>query len=304
MYSSKISIYKNGEVEIRKYDGIIHSQKNRKFNNCVVDELKTTISENDKNSKSKHNKNDAKVISKKSLDRSRKNIINTVKNNEDKFNSFVTLTFKENIKDVDEAFDIFRKYIRKVRKHLDKKGLDLYYLCVPEFQQRGAIHFHMIWSVSVDTLVIPKQPKKTVCSHGKLIDIEYYDLTYWKYGFSTAYKIEKINEKFSIALYMIKYLYKSFNDEDNKRLYSRQKVLKSQNFCKTKEYKLLHNKEVDKVMEILENYVVEKMRYNSQDNKFISFEQFSYKTDDNQINTVENYLDNYMKTILSENRKE
>ena len=53
-------------------------------------------------------------ISQRSLSRTRKNIINTVQNNLDVLITFITLTFKENLDDVDEAILRFQKYIRKL----------------------------------------------------------------------------------------------------------------------------------------------------------------------------------------------
>ncbi|MBQ9329078.1 MAG: hypothetical protein IJ225_11185 [Solobacterium sp.] len=170
----------------------------------------------------------AKPISKRSLARSRQNILTTVKNNEDHLITFVTLTFAENVTDIDEAFDVFHKFIGKVRREEKASGRELYYLAIPEFQKRGAVHFHMLWSVDVDSPIIPRREKKQVRSKGKEIEIEYYDIMFWDYGYSQAYSIIQ-NEFDNVGLYISKYLYKGFNDEDSERLYCRQKVLKSQN---------------------------------------------------------------------------
>ena len=62
------------------------------------------------------------------------------------YTKFLTLTFKENITDMKKANREFTKFnmrlsykLYKVRKNVLK------YLCVPEFQKRGAIHYHVIY---------------------------------------------------------------------------------------------------------------------------------------------------------------
>lgn len=57
---------------------------------------------------------------------------------------FLTLTFKENIQDLNLANDIFRKFIQNLNYKLGYKKAHIQYLGVREFQQRGAIHYHII----------------------------------------------------------------------------------------------------------------------------------------------------------------
>ncbi|MGL6125467.1 MAG: rolling circle replication-associated protein, partial [Metamycoplasmataceae bacterium] len=54
--------------------------------------------------------------------------------------SFLTLTFKNNITDYDVAFNYWKLFKRKIER---KYSLKLSYLGVVEFQERGAIHFHI-----------------------------------------------------------------------------------------------------------------------------------------------------------------
>ncbi len=57
----------------------------------------------------------------------------------------LTLTIRENITSLPEANYRFTKFIQRLnyefRNEIDGK---LLYLCVPEFQERGAVHYHMI----------------------------------------------------------------------------------------------------------------------------------------------------------------
>ena len=51
----------------------------------------------------------------------------------------LTLTYRENITNTKKAWHDFTKFIRLVRKHYP----NFVYVAVPEFQKRGAVHFHL-----------------------------------------------------------------------------------------------------------------------------------------------------------------
>ena len=58
---------------------------------------------------------------------------------------FLTLTFKDNVKDLDKANYEFKKFIQRLNYHcFGVKKNNLKYTCVVEFQKRGAIHYHVI----------------------------------------------------------------------------------------------------------------------------------------------------------------
>ena len=58
---------------------------------------------------------------------------------------FLTLTFKENVKDLDKANYEFKKFIQRLNYYcFGVKKNKLKYTCVVEFQERGAIHYHVI----------------------------------------------------------------------------------------------------------------------------------------------------------------
>lgn len=59
---------------------------------------------------------------------------------------FLTLTFKDNISDVELANKEFTNFNKRLSYYLFKVNKNvLKYLCVPEFQKRGAIHYHVIY---------------------------------------------------------------------------------------------------------------------------------------------------------------
>jgi hypothetical protein len=57
---------------------------------------------------------------------------------------FLTLTFEDNIQDLNLANDFFRKFIQRFNYKLGYKKAHLQYLGIREFQKRGAIHYHLI----------------------------------------------------------------------------------------------------------------------------------------------------------------
>jgi len=97
---------------------------------------------------------------------------------------FLTLTFAENLIDLDEAYLKLKIFLSQLRKKYSLKYLGVY-----EFQKRGAIHFH-IFIFNLDYI----KPK---------------DLKKWKHGF---YKIKMVVPKDhqKVSNYLTKYFSKSF----------------------------------------------------------------------------------------------
>ena len=177
-----------------------------------------------------------------SLARSRNLLIDYAIQNKYKFKSFVTLTFSENITDLDVANNKFNIWIKQVKRKLKEQGQDFYYLGVPEFQKRGAVHYHLLTSLECGSLIIPRQEIKMLWNsqEQKYKTIEYYNLKFWNNGFSSAFDIvNDTDSNFNIGLYITKYLYK---DLDN-RLYGRTRVLKSNNLQKPVIEKLIFESE-------------------------------------------------------------
>lgn len=52
----------------------------------------------------------------------------------------LTLTFRENVTDLAEAWEVFKYFSRQMRWRFKERW---FYVCVPEFQKRGAVHFHL-----------------------------------------------------------------------------------------------------------------------------------------------------------------
>lgn len=105
---------------------------------------------------------------------------------------FVTLTFEENITDVRTANYEFTKFIKRLNYRMfgEKKAI-LKYSVVPEFQKRGAVHYHVV----------------------------FYNLPYlkadllseiWGNGFIKVNKLKNVD---NIGAYVTKYMSKEASDE-------------------------------------------------------------------------------------------
>jgi len=72
--------------------------------------------------------------------------------------SFLTLTMVEVVR-VEVAYGFFTEFISRLRRFY---GAHIRYITVPEFQERGAVHFHiLIWGLSKETIE-NETPKKQI----------------------------------------------------------------------------------------------------------------------------------------------
>jgi len=107
-----------------------------------------------------------------------------------------TATYRENKREVSEAFRDFSSFIQALRY---KFGSSFRYICVPEFQRRGAVHFHtLFWGLQKELLGIQRQwPSNTI------------DCYYWNYGFTF---VKNTDGRPNLASYLAKYMAKAFQD--------------------------------------------------------------------------------------------
>lgn len=191
-------------------------------------------------------KNSDTGIRSDSIYRTKKNLFEYGKNHLFDFvaGSFITLTFKENLIDprlANKKFNSWRtSFSRKLKKCY---GVDFMYIGVPEFQKRGAVHYHLIVNINPreHSLLLPEQknaPNKNM-----------FDVFGWKHGFTSCFDFELTDENFNPILYISKYLTK---DIDN-RLYGTTKLLKSNNLEKPSELLLWLDREDD--MKLYLNYL-------------------------------------------------
>lgn len=210
--------------------------------------------------------NQLKEIDIKNIQRSKINLQRLAKANEKEFKTFITLTFKDNINNINDANKIFHDFISNI-KRLKK---DFKYLGVPEFQKRGAVHYHLMTNLSItkDNNIILKQPNKKYM----------YDLKYWTKGYSSVYSIRK--NHINVVAYLTKYFTK---DIDN-RLFGKRRYLYSRNLIKPCEV-YLSSRDIEEFIKVLKIYdynLAYTSNYNDTFNNDIEFREYvKLETSDN-----------------------
>ena len=182
-----------------------------------------------------HDPNSSKVESENTIEfknvmRSKLKLQRLAKANADTWKTFITLTFKDNIQDLTLAYNEFRKFIKRVNRI--KK--DFKWLCVPEFQKNGRVHYHLISNIDItDNELVYSQKQEN--------DTIYYHLRHWSkniikneplgLGFD---KVELIQDKDGndtkkICGYISKYMTKSYIENaffNHNRYYSSQNLIR------------------------------------------------------------------------------
>ena len=153
-----------------------------------------------------------KAKTKFSLSRTRTNIRRTINAN-NHLNTFLTLTFAQNITELKQANYVFNQFIKRM-KYQDK---NFEYIAVPEFQKRGAVHYHLLCNLS-----LPKFRDKSE----RFIYEQNFAKEHWKQGFITVKPVEKID---NMGAYFCKYLGKDMFDA---RAFGKKKFFKSQSLSK------------------------------------------------------------------------
>lgn len=123
-----------------------------------------------------------KIRSEFSVSRVRKHVRRIINANPE-LNKFLTLTFEDNVKDLKTANYEFKKFRQRFEYFTRQK---LKYVAVPEFQKRGAVHFH----VMLDIPRIAWQHYQEIWGNGRV-------------------KIEKIRSNRKTGSYMAKYISKA-----------------------------------------------------------------------------------------------
>lgn len=77
----------------------------------------------------------------------------------------VTLTYRDNFTDLARAYRHLSSFIQSLRY---KYGKDFKYVCVPEFQKRGAVHFHaLVWGLPTEVLLLERETRVLAQVWGK-----------------------------------------------------------------------------------------------------------------------------------------
>jgi len=139
------------------------------------------------------NKENKRANREKVVNRAKRNIRRLANCNIQRNSKFVTLTFKDNITDLDIANYEFKKFIQRLKY---KTNIDLKYLAVIEFQERGAVHYHtMLFNLPYMT-------------NSALTRV-------WKNGFVRINKIDNVD---NVGAYLTGYLTKQKHITENEEL--------------------------------------------------------------------------------------
>lgn len=159
----------------------------------------------------------------KNLVRSKNEMARLVMCNYTEFKTFITLTFADNETDIKKANAVFNDWVANLKKRLKS---DFKYIAVPEFQKRGAIHYHLLTNIDYNNdLLLSKEELKIFSPTSKDWQIGKSVLS-WKKGHSMAKNV--VNEDYDLIGYMSKYMLKDFDN----RLFGRRRYLYSQNLNK------------------------------------------------------------------------
>jgi hypothetical protein len=195
LYDKKAIIAGN-QIEIYEYkESVIYGYKD--------------IKKGSKGRQAVANDEDKEINREKVFKRARTNLRRLINANIESDSKFLTLTFKDNITDLDFANKEFKKFIMRLNYNFNIKTK---YSCVVEFQKRGAIHYHVILYNLNGKIDL-----------NKLSDI-------WGNGFI---KLNKINGIDNVGAYICKYMTKT----DDKRLEGRKMYFNSRNLNKPTEIK-------------------------------------------------------------------
>lgn len=189
-------------------------------------------------------KKDKEINRNKVLARNRRTVRQLVNSNPD-CNKFLTLTFADNLTDIDKANYQFKKFIERLKYRYS--SIELKYIAVIEFQKRGAIHYHL------------------------LNNLPYIDVNelacVWGHGFIKLNKIDNVD---NVGAYVTKYMQK---DLDDPRLLGRKCYMTSRNL--NKPLKINNDSLVDELLVYLcENDLVLRTHTNTTYNEY--FGQCTY----------------------------
>ena len=258
----EIKNYNAKLVDCNEYIQVYFYKKKKIKKNIVKDfdlNLKKLNIDTNLNNNTNNFDNELKKIEERNIIRSKLSCQRLAKANMKDWETFITLTFEENITDVQKANKQFRYFIDKIRRV--KK--DFKYLCITEFQKRGAIHYHLLTNINIndDTLMYTQNDNKN-----------FRHVKYWHNGFNSVEILKGDTKK--IIGYISKYMTKDIDD----RLFSKHRYFYSQNLIKPKsnfidldnekEVKFYNEKIQDKELIYQNNYI------NSFDNENVLFLEF------------------------------
>lgn len=250
---SYIQVYVYENLRIKRPNKVDYDDLNLKKIDVSSDEI---IEE----TKEKESLKIFKGIEEKNIIRTKLQCQRIAKANMESWKTFVTLTFEDNIKDIQVANKKFQNFVRMIKKHYD----NFLYLCVPEFQKRGAIHYHLFTNIDIDNkdlMYVQKDNPK------------FRHIKYWNCGFNSVETIH--DEPIKVVGYISKYMTK---DIDN-RLFGFRRFFYSQNCITPKVCFIdsLDKKEIDFLQQKIQDkeLIYQNEYFNTYDDSKVTFLEFS-----------------------------
>lgn len=182
--------------------------------------------------------------------RTRNNLRRLILSNFSNNSRFITLTFAENVTDIERANQEFKRFIQRLRRWTKReKRKDFRYIAVIEFQKRGAIHYHVIMDIG---FVRQKDLQEI-----------------WGQGFI---KINRIRHVDNIGAYVTKYMTKDLYDE---RLSGKKAYLASRNLKRPIELKGESAEKLIEAYELEKRKTVYSKSYDSEYNGLVNYREYN-----------------------------
>lgn len=216
-------------IQVYNYS-ILHSKVSEDKKTLTIDKKNENLlkmsnvdTENLKTSK----ESELKSISLSNAIRSKLNCQRIAKSNINVWESFITLTFADNVTDIATANKIFGSWSSNIKK-LKK---DFKYLCVPEFQKRGAVHYHILSNLGesdIDTIILRQKDftDKQLAKMSNSARSKCFNVRYWSKGFSRVDFLKGDIKK------IIGYISKYMTEDIDNRLFGKKRYFYSQNIKK------------------------------------------------------------------------
>ena len=151
---------------------------------------------------------------KDTLVKARNNIIRLIASNSD-LQTFITLTYKENFQDISESKNHLNLFFKKLQRDYKEYNF-LKYLYVLEFQERGALHYHILTNLNaLDNKFNIKSASNITKKSDEQKELENnFRARYWTHGFIDIRNLATDNEIRNISKYVASYLVQELLDLD------------------------------------------------------------------------------------------
>lgn len=210
---------------------------------------------------------------KETLNRARNNIIRLVNCNPD-LTTFISLTYKQNMQNL----RLSKEHLNILFKQLQKDFENFKYLYVLEFQERGAIHYHMLCNFPV--CVETAKPKQLKPELQKLLEQQFHEM-YWQHGWVDIRDLTQegnTNVGLYVSVYLVEDLYKL--DLDGAKCYGY-----SRNLVKPEESRFMTDKDPVEILKDLSDYNL----------KYTNNYNIQYESEGKIVSGNVNYFDMYKK---------